>query len=143
MSKSLLDDDVYMHGPFMCPPKPDKGVQYKVLVTVNAKGRYTIQCQRGLKVTVNTLEELPETLRWNLICVLTKDMKPLSPKAMKYSMFMDLLWTPNLYEVDAEWQGIGWRVTGSEYVIVTPEQELLDVSHKYMELETCPHPNQK
>lgn len=117
-------------GPYIYNVKndvsPGLAITYKVKVRVF--GDYIrVYCPNKLSVTVTNIADLPETMRWHLACLLAKDdMVDRGPDEMA--------WGEHL--ASEGWKDIGWRMYDSTFVVITPEQELIDLKRRYISGDT-------
>jgi hypothetical protein len=120
-----MSDGPYIHQVANNVPLSE-AITYKVKVMVH--GDYIrVFCPDNLSLTVTNITDLPETMRWHLTCLLAKeDMS----KPVNDGVYAEFLWGDN-YAPEG-WKDIGWRMVGTMFVVITPEQELIDLKRRYI-----------
>lgn len=99
-------------------------------VTVRDEGDViTVFGGNGLIIYAKSVEELPATMQWNLICVRASGVAPLYNDS--YSVEQGLRREREYEVIPKEWTHIGWSLSPQYRVVVVPERELVSLQLKY------------
>lgn len=122
-----------MSGPFMHKHRPDKtNPLYKVMVKVESSCYhvYVNRAKSVLTVSVTDIAKLPETMRWNLSCLIANnDFTQPANNGINDNTFPDLLWDVKF--APEGWEDIGWRMDGKYVIVIVPENELVSLAAQY------------